>query len=735
MKYQILLPALITGLLILPGCGSGKEAAEEPSAAWETAGVSDAAKEDEAEDISEADEHKPEAPEEQDKDETDHPDTGDGPENNAASDEPVDREAMKQAYIEALDTFLDKHILPDGSDVTEDMEALDEDFSGNKFAVYDVDGDGVEELVISFTTTYSAAMVECAYGYDGSTGELYEELAVFPSTQYYTFGFLKEMDSHNQGVSGDFWPYTLHKYDPVKKEYEAVAYIEAWDGNNFPKDMNGKKFPAEYDKDGDGMLYYMRECSGDYKQINKEPYDYQEFSDWLREEMCDRSAGYAQIASSVTPTWQYFTTKALKAYKDSDSIVTACDDDFFTEFKVRDMTFYMSNDFMDKVYVVDNKKFEDSAGDGYTFYHRKSADAYKEMYPDEDYTGGYLFSIEALDDDYEVDYSYSFDYYGSSPSKDGKTEYYNYVAFTPTDWPAMGGPESIDEYRDLQYQYENIHEEIKDCVRFPYLPNYKDFEEDYELDHGHSFWDDYDRSQEKDGQGSSKEKESDKEKSRKSDKFIKKDNSSGSDKDSGQEKGTEINKKTRPGRSLLRQKQSGDLDPDMAAAYDGIAAKKEYSYDNEMGTFALQDLNADGIPELIIDPDGLIVSENLYYTYENGKAVELDASKMDIPVWGSLLVSSGSGTFCFYRGGPAADDDNGRFMMPHMYIVYSINKGRIREGDSYYGINYEDDNSWKCSKNGKDCSYSEFERFVRSMDGSVEFVDNTAANRHTKGLE
>ncbi len=85
--------------------------------------------------------------------------------------------------------------------------------------------------------------------------------------------------------------------------------------------------------------------------------------------------------------------------------------------------------------------------------------------------------------------------------------------------------------------------------------------------------------------------------------------------------------------------------------------------------------------------------------------------------------------------GPASFDDDDRGFMPHMYIEYTLKKGKIMEGDSYTGLNYDDDDSWECSKNGEACSYSNFNRFVESMDETVEFVDNTAANRHAPRLE
>ncbi|MBR4719264.1 MAG: hypothetical protein IKP31_03355 [Lachnospiraceae bacterium] len=575
---------------------------------------------------------------------------------------------LKQAYTDALWKFENDHILPDGQDVSEDIMDGD-DFSENTFSVYDVDGDGEEELVIFFTSTYHAGYLGCIYGYDDETGELYEELTAYPVMDFYKYGFLKEMAYSNQGLSGDFWPYTIHKYDPDKRAYEAIAYIEAWDGKNFPKDMDGNKFPARYDRDGDGMIYYLYNAGSTSEPINEEPYDYDDLRKWLLNNMCieDEETGYTYQSYRITIPWQSFTDKNIRAYEKGDSIITAFDKAEYTQFTLKDMTFWLPNDYLDKVIV---KKSDDY----YTFYHKKSAEAWKKDYPEEEFLAGYLFSVTALNDSDEVDYSESFDYLGSSPSSDGKTEYYNYVVFTPTDWPPYGDAESYEEYADIYNQYEDIHEEIKDCIKFPKLPNYVD--------------DDYDMPGENDYES--------------------------------------VN------RSLDKGKSSN---ADMLAAYGKIASQKEYSYENEMGTFALHDLNNDGVPELIIDSDGLIVSDNLYFTYSGNEVVELDASELSFPAWGSLLSSSGSGSFCFYRGGPAYTDEKEKDVMPHVYIEYTIRKDKIVEGDTYNGLYYREDDTWKCTKNGKKLRTPDFLDFVNSMDGKVEFVDNTAENRAKAGLE
>ncbi|MCR5421203.1 MAG: hypothetical protein K6E98_09360 [Lachnospiraceae bacterium] len=643
MKYKSIILTLIFASLILTGCSdTGKASGNNDTAPSKKIPVERPASDNDSE-----------------KTEAGSSDSSDTSETEAAAS--GQRSDIKTAFTLAINNFHDKHLLPDGRDVSQALNALGEDISNNHFAVYDIDGDNKEELIISVSATDSADMFETAYGYDENTGKLYEELNVNPYTEYYTYGFLKEMASHNQGVSGDFWPYTLHKFNDQTGRYEAIAYIEAWDGNNYPKDMDGNSFPSQYDKDKDGMIYYLTECHEPYDRINEEPYDYPEFSNWLHNEMSDKSGKYPQYAYSFTPTWQYFTNEAIEEYENSSEIITGINEDFFTKFTVKDMDFYMSNDFLDKVIT------EELDDGGFAFYHKKSEEAFREEYPDSEYMGGDLFTITALTDDYEVDDTYSFDYYGSSPSTDGKTEYYNYVAFTPTDWPAMGDGQSIDEYRDLSLQYKNIHETIKDCIIFDRLPNYRGDENTYVTD--------------------------------------------------------------------IHTESTGQMDKNMAEAYNRIASKPEYSYENEMGSFALEDLNADGIMELMIDPDGMIVSENLYFTYRDGKAIELDASKLDIPVYGSLLTSSKSGTFCFYRGGPACEDEEGKEIMPHMYIEYSIINDKIYEGDSYLGINYIDDDSWDYDKNGKSCTSDNYNNFVRSMDKEIVFTDNTPANRKAKGLE
>ena len=86
----------------------------------------------------------------------------------------ADRASRIKAYQAALENIYQNHILPDGSELRDDISG---EMSGNKFAVYDVDHDGREELVFCYTATSMASMTAKIYDYDEASGELYEELS------------------------------------------------------------------------------------------------------------------------------------------------------------------------------------------------------------------------------------------------------------------------------------------------------------------------------------------------------------------------------------------------------------------------------------------------------------------------------------------------------------------------------------------------------------------------------
>ena len=161
-----------------------------------------------------------------------------------------DETMAKKAFAEALENMINNRVLPDGSSVETFGE--NDSLENNEFAVFDVDADGREELVIRFTDTYSAAMFEHVYSYDSESSSLLRELSEYPCVSYYDNGTLSAGISHNQGWAGRFWPYTAYKHNPETDIYEEVMFVDAWDGEIFEKD-----FPETADADGDLLVYFM----------------------------------------------------------------------------------------------------------------------------------------------------------------------------------------------------------------------------------------------------------------------------------------------------------------------------------------------------------------------------------------------------------------------------------------------------------------------------------------------
>lgn len=164
-------------------------------------------------------------------------------------------DARMAAYRLALEQFVYEHTLPDGSDI-----GFDSSFGfieSNSFAIADVDGDREEELILSMTSAPMAGMCQWIFGYDNETGQLYQELAIFPSTVFYTGGLVQADWSHNQGLGGEqIWPYTLLGYDPTTRTYSEICQVDSWDASR-GVEYNGEPFPAELDSDGVGTVFFV----------------------------------------------------------------------------------------------------------------------------------------------------------------------------------------------------------------------------------------------------------------------------------------------------------------------------------------------------------------------------------------------------------------------------------------------------------------------------------------------
>lgn len=176
------------------------------------------------------------------------------------AEDPAERLA---AYQFAMQQFSFEHTYPDGSPIG--FDPANGYIEENSFAIYDVNGDGSDELLITYVTAPMAGMLESVYGYDPDTGTLVPMLQEFPSIGYYTGGRLLAYASHNYGLSVDFWPFCLMTYNPEEGAYTFTASVYAWEQAVSKTGLDGSAYPADVDTEGAGIVYCVSD--GDGSQI------------------------------------------------------------------------------------------------------------------------------------------------------------------------------------------------------------------------------------------------------------------------------------------------------------------------------------------------------------------------------------------------------------------------------------------------------------------------------------
>ena len=181
----------------------------------------------------------------------------------------------KQERLEEFQFVLQQlafeHIWPDGRDAGFDGEMgfIEE----NRFAIFDVDEDGRDELMVEFTTAPMAGMMEAVYSYDAQTGTVRAELEEFPMVTYLTGGLAMAGWSHASGLEGEgYWPYTLYGYDAASDRYVQLAEVAMWSKSVDTVNYKGDPYPDEIDAEQAGTVFILTR-NGETETVSKSEYE------------------------------------------------------------------------------------------------------------------------------------------------------------------------------------------------------------------------------------------------------------------------------------------------------------------------------------------------------------------------------------------------------------------------------------------------------------------------------
>lgn len=139
----------------------------------------------------------------------------------------------------------------------------------NKFAITDVDGDGVEELIVEVNNADVATKITVVYQYDFEDNSYYREASFFPGAVFYDNDIVFDEWSHNTGNGSFIWPYSVYKYDRADNAYYFISQVDSW-----TKDIKEDGFPDDVDKDQDGNIVVISSADETLYLDNSEYYQW-----------------------------------------------------------------------------------------------------------------------------------------------------------------------------------------------------------------------------------------------------------------------------------------------------------------------------------------------------------------------------------------------------------------------------------------------------------------------------
>ncbi|MDE7098084.1 MAG: membrane lipoprotein lipid attachment site-containing protein [Ruminococcus sp.] len=184
----------------------------------------------------------------------------------------------KQTYHEILENIYYDCKFPDW-----DYKNYNKDVSID-FAVYDIDSDDRDELLVTFDN-------RAVYVYDHNTdGNLVKQFSGYIRSDFYENGAVRVYSAHNQTHSFEVHPFEMYKYNNETDSYDKCGGVYGIDKDivdmiNKEKEEVGRtdflEYPSKYDTSDSGTVYYIR--SDDETEIPLDLTEYNEYCEQFTE--------------------------------------------------------------------------------------------------------------------------------------------------------------------------------------------------------------------------------------------------------------------------------------------------------------------------------------------------------------------------------------------------------------------------------------------------------------------
>ena len=150
----------------------------------------------------------------------------------------------------------------------ENMEK-NEDIEDDKFAIVDINQDGINELIVSFVEACGIYPHTGIWTFDSSSKSIIECANIGETYEYFSNGVIKIPLNSYYFYGKTISPYNLVKYDEISKKYISFAEVSCADSEI---DTSEKFYSTEKDLDNDGVIYYFKVDGEEAKPLTLEEY-------------------------------------------------------------------------------------------------------------------------------------------------------------------------------------------------------------------------------------------------------------------------------------------------------------------------------------------------------------------------------------------------------------------------------------------------------------------------------